>query len=305
MFTALGAASPTVNLYTVTGDNAATGAGDFARDVSVDAAGNIYLAGMLNNTATLEETAVVKLNASGVEQWRKLFGGTTTANYDEGNAMTLTADGPVVTGMIFNGQYFEIGTAQLRASDGAIMWFESNNSYARDLGLAVQTVPSGGSAPAGRVVIAGWGGENRSPNSATGLAKPQTLIVQVVDRASCTLKVDGRPGAPLATTDGLIILRRILGIFEPETSIGTTPTNDIDTRENLVSTLVLRKDYDIDADGNVDFKDALLIVRYLLGIRGDAVTTGLGLTGGRNQWLPAVSPSVNSSVKLYLEACGV
>lgn len=141
-------------------------------------------------------------------------------------------------------------------------------------------------------------------NSSTQLPLPQTLVVQVVDRAACTLKVDGRVGGARATTDGLIILRRILLLEEPAASGGTAAQNSLDDRDNLVTTLIARKDYDIDGDGTVDFKDGLLILRYLLGIRGDAISAGLALTGGRSAWL-AASPTTANSIKLYLEACGV
>ena len=304
IYSNLAAAVPTHQLFTFTGNNT-TGSGDIARDVITDAAGNIYLTGLINNTAVQEELAVIKLNSAGVEQWRKLLGGTALTNFDEGQSIALTQDGPVVTGYIFNGVSFEMGTAQLSAVDGQLMWYVSNDSRSRDFGMAVRAFPTTYSAAPGRVVIAGWGGENNSINSATKLALPETLVVQVVDRAACTLKVDGRAGRALASTDGLIILRRILGILEPATSAGTSPLNDIDSRENLVSTLVLRKDYDVDADGVVDFKDALVIMRYLLGFTGNAVTAGLGSMGGRSVWLPSL-PTVATpanSIKAYLDGC--
>ena len=306
VYSNLAAAAPTHQLFTFTGNNSATGNGDIARDVITDAAGNIYLTGLINNATVLEELAVIKLNSAGVEQWRKLLGGTSLANFDEGQAITLTTDGPVVTGYIFNGVSFEMGTVQLSAADGQVMWYVSNDSRGRDFGMAVRAFPASYAAAPGRVVIAGWGGENNSINSTSKLALPETLVVQVVDRAACTLKVDGRSGAALASTDGLIILRRILGIFEPVASTGTSPLNSIDARENLVTTLVLRKDYDVDADGVVDTKDGLVILRYLLGFTGDSVTAGLGLTGARSAWvpnLPTVATPANS-IKAYLNGCG-
>ena len=303
IYTNLSSAAPTVQLVALTGNNS-VGNGDFAKDVVSDAAGNIYLAGLLNNIVGQEEFAVVKLDATGAEVWRKSFGGTTGLNYDEASAVTLTPDGPVATGLVFTGNYYEMGTAQLRASDGALMWYVSNESKARDFGLAIRAMPASFVAAPGRVVIAGWGGENNSVNSATQLPLPQTLVVQVIDRAACTLKVDGRAGSARATTDGLIILRRILLLDEPAASSGTAAQNSLDDRDNLVTTLIARGDFDIDGDGVVNSKDGLLILRYLLGIRGDAISAGLGLTGARSAWLPA-SPTKANSIKLYLEACGV
>ncbi len=304
IYTNLASAAPTSQLVAMTGNNS-TGSGDFAKDVVSDPVGNIYLSGMLNNTGGQEEFTVLKLDPSGSELWRKSFGGTAGLNYDEASAVALTSDGPVATGFLFTGvNYYVMGTAQLRASDGALMWYVKNESKARDLGLAVKAMPASFAAAPGRVVIAGWGGENNSVNSLTQLPLPQTLVVQVVDRAACTIKVDGRAGGARATTDGLIILRHILLVGEPAASSGTATQNSIDDRDNLVSTLIARKDYDIDGDGTVDAKDGLLILRYLLGVRGDAISAGLGLTGGRSTWLPA-SPTTDNSIKLYLEACGV
>lgn len=306
VYSNLTAATPAHALFTFTGNNN-TGNGDIAKDVITDAAGNIYLTGLINNTTVLEELAVIKLNSAGVELWRALLAGTSLGNFDQGESIALTPDGPVVTGYVFNGTSFEMGTFQLRASDGAMMWYVSNDSRGRDYGQAVQVFPASYSVAPGRVVVAGWGGENNSINSTTGLALPETLVVQVVDRSGCTLKVDGRAGTAKATTDGLIVLRRILGILEPDASAGTTPANAIDPRDNLVSTMVLRKDYDVDMDGNVDFKDGLVILRYLLGFTGNTVTAGLGLTGGRNLWIPVspVVPTPANSIKAYLDACVV
>ena len=304
IYTNLASATPTSQLVALTGNNS-IGGGDEARDVISDTAGNIYLSGLLNNTGVQEEFTVVKLDLAGTELWRKSFGGTPGLNYDEALAIALTPDGPVATGFLFTGaNYYVMGTAQLRAADGALMWYVKNESRARDFGLAVKAMPASFTAAPGRVVIAGWGGENNSVNSLTQMPLPQTLVVQVVDRAACTMKVDGRAGGARATTDGLIILRHILQIGEPVASSGTTPQNGIDDRDNLVSTLIARKDYDIDGDGAVDAKDGLLILRYLLGVRGDAISAGLGLTGARSAWLPA-SPTPANSIKLYLEACGV
>jgi hypothetical protein len=289
--TALNTPTPTVTSVAVNGSNNLAGTGDSGYSVITDPAGNIYLAGLLNNTAGQEGFTVVKFNVLGVEQWRKVLNPTTGNNFDTAYAVAMTVDGPVVSGMLFDGTFF-MGSTLLRASDGEMMWFVEHDSPARDIGLAVQVVPSGTYSQ--RVVVGGWGGKN---------ARNQTLTLQAIDRAACTLKVDGRGSAPLATSDGLIILRRIIGLDEPIASAGTSPLNDIETRENLVTTLGTRGDYDVDLSGATDFKDALLILRYMLGFTGSSVTDGLGLSGSRNQWL-APSPTINNSIKTYLDSCG-
>jgi hypothetical protein len=291
--TNLNAASPTAALATFTGDNN-VGFADTGQALAIDASGNVYVTGLINNSAGQEGLAVIKTNSALVEQWRTVLNPTTGNNFDTGYAIATTLDGPVVTGMLFDNTLF-MGTAQLRASDGEIMWFIDHDTRSRDLGLAVQTVPSG--VYAGRIYVAGWGGEPEKNN---------TLVIQAIDRASCTLKVDGRGSAPRATTDGLIILRRILGIDESAASNGTSPLNTIDERDNLVSTLALRGDYDVDASGTTDFKDGLVILRYLLGFTGNSVTDGLALTGTRNLWEPPspTVPSFNNSIRIYLQSCG-
>jgi hypothetical protein len=291
----LNASAPVSTSVAIDGSNSASGAGDFAQRVLTDAAGNIYVAGLLNNAGTQEGFAVVKLNSAGVELWRRVLNPTPALNFDTAYSMALTVDGPVATGMLFDGTFF-MGTAQLRASDGELMWFVEHDSPARDIGVATQVVPSG--VHPGRVVVAGWGGAN---------ADHQTLVIQAIDRVTCTLKVDGRGAVPRATTDGLIILRRILGIDEGAASNGTSPLNNIDDRDNLLRTLVLRGDYDVDASGgDPDFKDALVILRYLLGFKGNSVTDGLNLTGTRNLWepTPPTAPNFNNSIRVYLQSCG-
>jgi hypothetical protein len=183
---------------------------------------------------------------------------------------------------------------QLRKSDGEPFWVVTSDSPGSDSGTALASTVNG--AFNSRAYAIGLSGD---------VNDPQTLTIQAIDRANCTLNVDGRAGAS-ATADGLIILRRILGINETAASNGTTPLNNIDDRDNLVSTLALRGDYDVDASGTTDFKDALVIVRYLLGFTGSNVTDGLSLTGTRNLWEPAspTTPTVNNSIRVYLQSCG-
>jgi hypothetical protein len=53
----------------------AIGDEDEAITVAVDAAGNVYAGGYMTNTALAEDLTVVKLDAGGVEQWRRMVDG--------------------------------------------------------------------------------------------------------------------------------------------------------------------------------------------------------------------------------------
>ena len=294
--TGLQVSLPPLSVVEFFGDSASGTPYNTARSLALDfAAKHLYVAGSLDNAVGGESFAVLKFDTALAELWRKSFNGAAGDGIDAANAIRLARDGPVVTGELFDQSAF-MATLQLRKSDGEMLWGQSSNSAASDYGVGV--VARGFGAFAERHYAVGMSGE---PD------KAQTVTVQAMDRALCTLKVDGRGFVPRATTDGLIILRHLVGLMEPDASNGTTPLNDMDERDNLVNTLRVRGDYDVDSSGgNADFKDALVILRYLLGFKGNSVTDGIGLTGSRNQWEPAppTAPTFNNSIRVYLQSCG-
>jgi hypothetical protein len=288
-------ANPVLVTSVLTGDvvspNAVNAGYGLAQDFATK---HVYVVGALTNTVGGESFSVLKFNETlQTELWRKNFNGAVGDSSDRAHAATFKSDGPIVSGTLFEGTA-QMATMQLRKSDGEPFWVVTSDSPGSDSGTAIASSVNG--AFNGRAYAIGLSGD---------VNDPQTLTIQAIDRANCTLNVDGRAGAS-ATADGLIILRRILGINETAASNGTTPLNNIDDRDNLVSTLALRGDYDVDASGTTDFKDALVIVRYLLGFTGSNVTDGLALTGTRNLWEPALptTPTVNNSIRVYLQSCG-
>lgn len=91
-----------------------------------------------------------------------------------------------------------------------------------------------------------------------------------------TLNVDASSAAPkyLATTDGLLTIRYLLGLTGSALTSGAlgstaTRTNSADVLSHLVG---LRPQLDIDGDGNwFAHTDGVLMLRYMLGLRGDAL----------------------------------
>lgn len=64
---------------------------------------------------------------------------------------------------------------------------------------------------------------------------------------------------------------------------------------------------DIDGNGVVDaLTDGLIMVRAMLGLTGNAVTSGvIGAGATRSVWMTSVSPTVDNSIRLYLNSvCG-
>jgi hypothetical protein len=91
--------------------------------------------------------------------------------------------------------------------------------------------------------------------------------------SSCLLDAD-RDGAALATTDGVLILRRILGVAGNALIAGATHAC-VPLSATQIEGRVVSASYDIDGDGNVQANtDALLILRALLGFSGDALIEG-------------------------------
>ena len=64
---------------------------------------------------------------------------------------------------------------------------------------------------------------------------------------------------------------------------------------------------DIDGDGSVDaLTDGLIMLRAMFGLTGSAVTFGaIGPNATRSAWMAAVNPTVDNSIRLYLNSvCG-
>ena len=92
-----------------------------------------------------------------------------------------------------------------------------------------------------------------------------------------SLDIDGN-GQYDALTDGLLLLRGMFGLTEDALISGAvasdgvyTSSDDIAARINMLGDLV-----DIDGNGTVDaLTDGLVILRYLFGLRGDVLISGV------------------------------
>jgi Right handed beta helix region len=97
---------------------------------------------------------------------------------------------------------------------------------------------------------------------------------------SCRYDID-RSGNANISTDGMFVLRAALGFDDASIAASSNPLaaspmflRDVLSRERLA--------LDVDGDGEVAPKDALIVARWMLGYTGDAVTRGLTLNLPRN-----------------------
>lgn len=105
---------------------------DLARDVAVDANGDVYVAGT--------PFAVVKYSADGEQLWARTLGGIAF----EGNILALDGEGNVVVvgqhGYFQGAARYDIAVAKLRASDGEVLWlnrFDGSEDQDTPAGLAL------------------------------------------------------------------------------------------------------------------------------------------------------------------------
>ncbi len=89
------------------------------------------------------------------------------------------------------------------------------------------------------------------------------------------LNIDGSTSIADALTDGLLILRYMFGLSGAALTNNTVPTDCIFCDATAISNRLdnLQTELDIDGNGTNDaLTDGLLIVRYLFGLRGNALT---------------------------------
>jgi hypothetical protein len=97
---------------------------DVAQAVTVDAAGDVLVAGMTSNAGTGGDFTVVKFSgSSGAERWRAVIDGTGTSN-DEARAVTVDAAGDAVAaGWTENrGSGLDVTVAKVAGASGAEVW---------------------------------------------------------------------------------------------------------------------------------------------------------------------------------------
>jgi len=96
---------------------------------------------------------------------------------------------------------------------------------------------------------------------------------------AATLDVDGSSAATKydAFTDGLLVIRYLSGSTGTSLITGALGGTAARTDATAIATYLdsIRPALDVDGDGNADAPtDGLLIIRYLLGLRGDALIAG-------------------------------
>jgi len=108
-------------LWRVTVDGSAAFSNDIATRVAVNAAGDVYVAGLLDNTGTGEDLFVIKLaGGTGAELWRVVLDGTASGDDRVGGVAVIAGD-VLVSGTLDNGND-EATVRRLAAATGAEVW---------------------------------------------------------------------------------------------------------------------------------------------------------------------------------------
>ena len=109
-------------------------------------------------------------------------------------------------------------------------------------------------------------------------ASSQDITINITETSELnSIDIDGNNDFD-ALTDGLLVLRSMFGLSGDALITGTVSSNavftssqEIQSRYSSIEALL-----DIDADGNIDaLTDGLLVLRYLFGLRGDTLVTGV------------------------------
>lgn len=149
-------------------------------------------------------------------------------------------------------------------------------SYANGTVLTLSATPGAGN------LFTGWLGActGTGPCSLT-IDDSNTLIATFAPDGPLNLNIDA-DGEYRAVTDGVLVLRYLFGVSGAQLVDGATALNAPRSDSAQISTYLtnLKPLLDIDGDGNSDaLTDGLLIVRYLLGLRGDPLPAGAIASG--------------------------
>ena len=161
-----------------------------------------------------------------------------------------------------------------------------------DLALSPNTTATVQAIPAAGSSFTGWLGACTGKTTTCQLTMPPTGSIVIsatfapTNSLPLTMDVDG-DGSIRALSDGAL-MTRLLSFVHDEAliaaSVGAgsirTSAQDIETRLMDMSPLL-----DIDGNGRIDVStDGVLLLRYLLGLRGEAlVASALGTNAGRSQ----------------------
>ena len=168
------------------------------------------------------------------------------------------------------------------------------DNYANGTSVTLTATPAAGSqftgwlgAAAAGSQFATWQGACTGTGTCQSTISAQTAALATFATAAIgtpSLDIDGsnRSGA---LTDGLLVLRSLLGLsgaslVNGAIGLGATRTSGTQIADYLTD---VRPTLDVDGNGKTDvLTDGLLVLRYLLGFRGDSLITGaIGLGATR------------------------
>lgn len=129
-------------------------------------------------------------------------------------------------------------------------------------------------SPIGGYVFTGWTGD--CSGNATCAFSNVTAAKNVTAQFAPTLNVDGSPAPSRyrASTDAALIVRYMLGARNTALTAGALAPDATQTDAFAIATYLLSISTSLDVDGNGSIDaatDGLLIARYMLGFRGDAL----------------------------------
>ena len=102
-----------------------------------------------------------------------------------------------------------------------------------------------------------------------------------------------------ALTDGLLVIRHLFGFTGDALATGAISTDATRDRAEDISALLADADSELDIDGNGESKaltDGLLLIRYLFGFTGDALTSGAIGDGASRDTSEAIEAYISDRV---------
>ena len=102
-----------------------------------------------------------------------------------------------------------------------------------------------------------------------------------------------------ALTDGLLVIRHLFGFTGDALATGAVSSDAVRDRAEDISALLADADSELDIDGNGESKalsDGLLLIRYLFGFTGDALTVGAIGEGATRDMSEAIEAYISDRV---------